>query len=679
MTIEAAPQHIGLLSARMRLVVASALMLFVQLALIRWSGANLVHLSYFSNLILLASFLGIGLGFLRARKPRDLGRYAPVAVLVLIAFIFFFPARIEGSSSELIFFTEVRPTGLPTWVTLPLVFLVVAFAMTLLGEITGRAFLAFTALDAYRWDIVGSLSGTLLFTLVAFLRSPSWIWPTVMLVALVLLYGKALPILSWLAALGIIVLLAIESLTPGVSWSPYYKVTTQDYTNTAPPYTAVQVNGIPHQNVLDAESRLELEPLYGRPYERAVDNPLRNVLVIGAGTGTDVALALSRGAQRVDAVEIDPRIQQIGVEKNPNQPYADPRVTTYIDDGRAFLSRTDAEYDLILFALPDSLTLVSGASQLRLESYLFTRESIQEAYDHLSPDGVFAMYNYYREDWLINRLAGTVEEVFGHAPCIDRFTAVQSLAVMAIGKSPDNAVCADTWERDVIAAAGQEIPAPSADDRPFLYLKDASIPQIYLIVIGLILAVSLIAIRVVGGPLRQMRGYADLFLMGMAFLLLETRSITTFALLFGTTWLVNALVFAGVLLAVLLAIEVTRRFSPRRSWVIAALFISLAVAWLVPNAWLLTLPVPVRLLVAVVLAFAPIFCANLYFTSRFKEAANPTAAFAANLFGAMIGGTLEYLSLVTGYRFLLVVAAVIYLAAVLVGRRLGARAAPVGA
>jgi SAM-dependent methyltransferase len=677
-TIEAPPA--GVLSARMRLIVSSALMLFVQLALIRWAGGNLVHLSYFSNLILLASFLGIGLGFLRARKPRDLGRYAPVAILVLIAFIFFFPARIEGSSSELIFFTEVTPTGLPTWVTLPLVFLVVAFAMTLLGEITGRAFLAFTALDAYRWDIVGSLSGTLFFTLVAFLRSPSWIWPTVMLIALVLLYGKALPAVSWLAAVGIVVLLVIESLTPGVSWSPYYKVTTQDVTDTGPaPYTAIQVNGIPHQNVLDAEKRLELEPLYGKPYERAVDNPLRDVLVIGAGTGTDVALALARGAQHVDAVEIDPRIQQIGIEKNPNQPYADPRVTTYIDDGRAFLSRTDREYDLILFALPDSLTLVSGASQLRLESYLFTRESIQEAYDHLSPDGVFAMYNYYREDWLINRLAGTVEEVFGHAPCIDRFTAVQSLAVMAIGKSPDNAVCDQIWEREVIAAAGEEIPAPSADDRPFLYLKEASIPQLYLILIGLILAVSLIAIRVVGGPLRQMRGYTDLFLMGMAFLLLETRSITTFALLFGTTWLVNALVFAGVLLAVLLAIEVTRRFSPRRPWVVAALFTSLAIAWLVPNAWLLSLPVPLRLLVAVALAFAPIFCANLYFTSRFKEAANPTAAFAANLFGAMIGGCLEYLSLLTGYRFLLVVAAVIYLAAVLVGRRLGARAAPLGA
>jgi hypothetical protein len=84
----------------------------------------------------------------------------------------------------------------------------------------------------------------------------------------------------------------------------------------------------------------------------------------------------------------------------------------------------------------------------------------------------------------------------------------------------------------------------------------------------------------------------------------------------------------------------------------------------------------VRLVAAVVLAFAPIFFANLLFTSRFKDAANPTAAFAANLFGAMIGGCLEYLSLVTGYRLLLVVAALLYLAAVLIGQRQLAKAAP---
>ena len=52
-----------------RLVVASGLMLFVELALIRWTGANVLHLSYFSNFVLLGSFLGIGLGFLRSGTP----------------------------------------------------------------------------------------------------------------------------------------------------------------------------------------------------------------------------------------------------------------------------------------------------------------------------------------------------------------------------------------------------------------------------------------------------------------------------------------------------------------------------------------------------------------------------------------------------------------------------------
>lgn len=665
------------LTGRWRLMAASALMLFVQLALIRWSGANLVHLSYFSNLILLASFLGIGLGFLRSRTARDMGRYVPLGLLLLVGFITLFPAKIEGSSSELIFFTEVRPTGLPTWVSLPLVFIVVAVTMTMFGEITGRAFREFSALNAYRWDIIGSILGTLAFTLVSFLRAPSWVWPVVTLVLLWALYGLALPWVSRIAMVVIIGALAWESLAAGVSWSPYYKVHTETYNAGTPvEFTKIQVNGIPHQNVMDVQERLKVEPMYGRPYERAVGNPLDNVLVVGAGTGTDVALALAMGAKHVDAVEIDPRIQQIGDQVNPNHPYSDPRVTVHIDDGRAFLSRSDDTYDLILFALPDSLTLVSGASQLRLESYLFTRQSIEAARDHLRDDGVFAMYNYYREPWLINRLAGTIDEVFGHPPCLDTFTAVQSMAAITVGKQQDNAVCAEgaVWDRATATAKGG-VPTPATDDHPFLYLRDRTIPSLYLIVIGLILGFSLLGIRIFGGRFSTMRGYGDLFFMGAAFLLLETRSITTFALLFGTTWLVNALVFTGVLLAVLAAIEVTQRARRPipRPFIITALFVSLGVAFLIPNSALLGLPVPLRLLSAIVLAFTPIFFANLLFTSRFKDASNPTAAFAANLFGAMVGGCLEYLSLLLGYQLLIAVAALLYLAAVVIGQRVVSR------
>jgi len=663
------------LTGRWRLVVASSLMLFVQLALIRWSGANLVNLSYFSNLILLASFLGIGLGFLRARKARDLGPFTPIGLLILVAFIMAFPARIEGSSTQLIFFNDVSPTGLPGWVSLPLVFVVVAATMTGFGEITGRAFREFSALNAYRWDIIGSIAGTLIFTFISFMRAPSWVWPLVTLAALWALYGFSLPWISRLAMIAVVGILVWESLAAGVSWSPYYKVHTADYVDkTVGPFTTIQVNGIPHQNVMDAEQRLKAEPMYERPYQRAVGNPLDDVLIVGAGTGTDVALSLVKGAKHVDAVEIDPRIQQIGQQINPNQPYSDPRVDVHINDGRAYLSGTDKKYDLILFALPDSLTLVSsGASQLRLESYLFTRESITAVRDHLKDDGVFAMYNYYREPWLVNRLAGTLEEVFGHDPCLDTFTAVQSLAVISIGKQPQNAVCAEgaVWDRAAVAAAGQDTPPPALDDRPFLYLKERTIPPLYGIVIFLILAIAAIAIRYLGGPFRNMAGYGDLFFMGVAFLLLETRSITTFALLFGTTWLVNAFVFAGVLLAVLLAIETTARFGHRiKRWaIIVALFASLLVAFLVPNQALLALPFPVRLAAAIALAFAPVYCANLLFTSRFKDAANSTSAFAANLFGAMIGGCLEYLSLILGYQYLIIVAALMYAIAVIVGQR----------
>ena len=138
--------------------------------------------------------------------------------------------------------------------------------------------------------------------------------------------------------------------------------------------------------------------------------------MVGAGNGTDVAIALRAGVGAVDAVEIDPELVAIGEAQNPDAPYSDERVRVIVDDGRAFLRRTQATYDLVLYALPDSLTLVSGQANLRLESYLFTEESLAEVRDVLEPDGVFAMYNLYREPWLVARLAEMLERSFGVEP-----------------------------------------------------------------------------------------------------------------------------------------------------------------------------------------------------------------------------------------------------------------------
>jgi hypothetical protein len=212
-------------------------------------------------------------------------------------------------------------------------------------------------------------------------------------------------------------------------------------------------------------------------------------------------------------------------------------------------------------------------------------------------------------------------------------------------------------------------PAPATDDYPFLYLQQRTIPGFYLLTLALILAAALLLVRAGAGALRPMGRYLDLFCMGAAFLLLETKNVVQFALLFGTTWLVNSLVFVGILLAVYLAIEIARRFDLGPPWrLYLALLVALGVAWLVPPSSLLSLPVVARFVLAVVVAFAPVFLANLVFASRFRDVAASNLAFATNLLGAMLGGVLEYASLVTGYRALLIVIALLYAGAFMLQR-----------
>ncbi len=637
-------------------------MLFVELALIRWAGANILHLSYFSNFVLLGSFLGVGLGFLRARRSRNLSTTWPVALVLLVGFVLLFPVRISQDTEQLLYFKGVHPSGLPAWVTLPVIFLAVATVMGGLGESVGRLFGCFPALRAYRLDLIGSLVGIASFTLLSFLHAPSVAWGSVAALGFVVLHRRRLrPLWLPLAALLVLVgLLAGESLQPNTTWSPYYKVVTKD----RPKFVDIFVNGIPHQSMLNIES---FNPgLRTSPYERAPGNPLNHVLVVGAGNGNDVAVALQHGAKSVDAVEIDPRIAQIGRERHPNQPYQNPRVKMHIDDGRAFMQRTTTKYDLIIFALPDSQTLVSGNSSLRLESYLFTREAINTARQHLVAGGAFAMYNTYRTQWLIDRYARTLATVFGHLPCIDTVGGVGHRAALVISRDAANQQCKTTWRPRTSPA-----PALATDDHPFPYLRRAGIPGFYLLVLLFVLLAALLAVRVVGGPIRRMRPYADLFFLGAAFLLLETKNVAGFALLFGTTWVVNAMVFAGVLVAVLAAVEVSRRVRlPRPAVLYALLAVTLAIGWAVPAESLLPLPWWLRLAAAAALAFAPIFCANLIFSRRLTETSESTSAFGANLLGALLGGTLEYLALITGYRALLILAGALYVVAfVLTPRR----------
>lgn len=667
-----------LISDQPRLVMLSFLMLFVELSVIRWSGANVVYLAYFSNLVLLGSFLGVGLGFLWAgRGGRTLFPYAPVVLAAFVAFIRLAPIDIDVAGGQLIFFNEPTISGPPREIVLPVIFVTVAVLLMFITDGVARTFQRLEPLDAYKFDLIGSALGITGVAVLSFLGMPPVAWGAVAGTVLILVSLPRVHLVTILAVAAVVVMLGIESGAEDTWWSPYYKIE-RTATELNGGYS-VKVNEVPHQATLPVVDN----PLYGSNYLQAEDAEGEDVLVIGAGGGNDVAAALQNGAAHVDAVEIDRKLYELGEEGHPDRPYQDERVDVHIDDGRAFLERSDKRWDRILLALPDSLTLVTGQASVRLESYLFTTEAIESARDHLAEGGVFSMYNYYREAWLVDRYANTLDQVFGRPPCIETLSSFDEddpshLAVLTVSEDPAAVAC--DGQRQALWSAPADAPAPASDDHPFPYLRTASMPGFYVVTIGLILAVSLVAIRSVGGPVRPMARFVDLFCMGAAFMLLETKSVVQFALLFGTTWLVNALVFLGVMLSVLCAVLLSKRVTFRHPTRLYALLLAgLVLAYLVPPSSLLGLdPVP-RFVVAVTISFLPIFTANLVFAQRFKSTGESAIAFGANLLGSMFGGLLEYSSLLIGYRALLVLVGVLYAVAFLTGRRhLGGAAAKAG-
>src|SRR5437879_4425019 len=123
MAVDSATDHVSTPSwpspfgVRTRLVASSALMLFTELALIRWTGSNVVHLCYCSDFLRLGSFLGIGIGVLRSSRANRLPYYSPIMLGLLVVVIAWKPVTVDrGGSSSVIYFTSLSTTGPPVWV-----------------------------------------------------------------------------------------------------------------------------------------------------------------------------------------------------------------------------------------------------------------------------------------------------------------------------------------------------------------------------------------------------------------------------------------------------------------------------------------------------------------------------------------------------------------------------------
>ncbi len=642
------------------LVCFSAVSLYLELAVIRFTGAEVLYLGYFSNFVLISAFVGLGLGFLASRRERRLGRFVPFALLFLFALCLVakFDANLLRDKFGLFFFGNVEGrSGLPGSVLLFTLFLVNVAVFAGLGDLIGRLFPRFPPLLAYTLDIAGSLVGIVLFSLQSAASSGPVVWITTGGLLLALAYllenedgalGSAASAAIGAAAIVVLLLSARAGLT---IWSPYQKLDCRPGEGAQAHY--VYANGILHQIMHVAEAADG--SYYGAPFRwrEQMGGRLEDVLIIGAGSGTDLAVALRHGAGHVDAVEIDPGIVELGRRLHPDRPFADPRVRVVVDDGRAFLQHTERRYDLILFALTDSLVRLSSMSSVRLESYLFTIESFESARRHLKDDGILVIYNQYRWPWLTDKIALMLEQAFERPP-------------VQVDDGPTTLFAVGPTVRGA-ARPREAFRRLATDDWPFLYMRDPGVHWLYLGMIAMFAVVTLAGVLVLAPPgtLRQPDG--PFFFMGAAFLLLETKSISLFSLLFGTTWAANSYAFAGVLASVLVANLLMQRWPVRgRAILFALLAAALATAYVVPSAALLAVEsAALRYAVAVLLVFSPIFCANLVFSREFRDTEMSTRAFAWNLFGAVAGGGLEYLSLLTGQRGLIVIVGACYALAAL--------------
>jgi hypothetical protein len=663
----------------------------------------------------------MGLGMIIGTKKRSYLHLFPFGLAVLVVTVIL----IESSGLGLPLATESSflwnglsrdnsqgPLSYPVMIAF---FALTAIIFVPLGQEMGARLQDFKPIPGYSINILGSLLGVAGLALISYLRWPPVAWFTfgaACFVAYFVTSGRlrlertpALQFTACAIVLGCtlaVVSVAHKTEDGKYSWSPYYEILTSDLVQDGQKIGFnVAVNRDSHQQALDlsddrppSDFLTHRRALYDLPY--TLSTP-KDVLVLGAGTGNDVAAALRADATHVKAVEIDPVIADIGKD-HPEHPYADARVDLKIDDARSFLQKSDDKYDLIVFGFLDSHRLFSSMSSVRMDNYVYTIENMKNVRRHLADDGVLSLTFTVHEKWIADRLFGLLSEVFGHDPTVYQGNEQAWGTTYLVAKDrtiepPAPLISPAQFRSDILPAAeghtwayaetggyldndifdrGAQLPT---DNWPFLYMRSHQIPANYLWVLLATFLVALLLIRLGAGStgLGEFANW-NFFFLGVAFALLETKGITDIALLFGSTWITNSIVISGVLAMILFANLLVLRFQRiPLAPVYALLVFSLLFNYQFSFHGLLGLPYEARLIAAAVQVSLPLFFAGIIFATHFRDVREPSVALGANLVGAMAGGLLEYSSLVVGQQALYLAALAFYicsLAVVLTGRRL---------
>jgi spermidine synthase len=687
----------------------SILGLFLETLFIRWIGTEIRIFAYLQNTILVACFLGLGLGMFTSTKRVEIKQ--SLVPLTLLLFLMAIPASrmVLGRISE---FLSTHGDFL-IWGPLEahdrtqqVIYLAAGLALTYvvlilivdtfvpLGRILGRLLnINKNPIWAYSVNILGSIFGTWAFVLFSYLYQPPLTWFLVAagLFACFILWSnrdRRIPVVL----LGVIIVLSwFVSQVPGalnVIWSPYQKL---EVWKSEPNWLGdfqIHVNNSGYQVITDlSQARVSSEPnkfsqqvaglsQYDLPF---LFHPSpKSVLLVGAGAGNDAAGALRHNVQSVTAVEIDPTIISLGKEFHPEHPYLSPRVRVVNDDARSFFATTTEKFDVISFGLLDSHTTTS-MTNARLDHYVYTMESLLQAKSKLNNDGIIVLTFEVQKPFIADRIRTALEETFNQPPLVFQipygsygFGGVMFVTgdLGSVQKQLDQNHALSGYIQELQKTNPIDLPHSTkviTDDWPYLYLASAKIPVLYYLLIGLMIAVFIRSNKKWQSDIGLSdlnRSFWHFFSLGAGFLLLEVQNISKASVVLGNTWQVNAVIISSILIMALLANWIAYRFSKLPLPLVYSLLVGTClVLYFIDLARFGFLVYPLKATIVGALTSLPMLFSGMVFIRSFALARDKSNALGANLIEALVGALLQSITFITGIKTLLIVVAGFYLLA----------------
>tara|TARA_Y100000741_G_scaffold105940_1_gene79133 strand:- start:61 stop:2457 length:2397 start_codon:yes stop_codon:yes gene_type:complete len=668
------------------IALAAGLGLFLELSIIRIHSSYFQLFAYFKNLSLLSCFLGLGIGYSFSRiRLFSLNWTFPIIALQ-VSFMFLLketPVTLffQNPISEIWNMGQSIAIGylhiILIYFFIAVIFLLNAVAFIPLGHLVARLMMNCNTLKAYSYDLIGAILGIILFTILSFLWTGPTVWLLISFAAIIFFQlNLRLNIKFNCISLVILILSLNTFLDPDKMdlHSPYQNVSLK-FSNVSHSPVEVKSNNLWLQTPINLSDEFYQQlnsswhKFYIIPYV-STKKKFEDILIVGSGTGNDVAAALRNTKARIDAVEIDPLVADIGVRLHPEKPYLDSRVNLVINDARNFIKETEKKYDMIVYSLLDSHANLSSKGGVRLDSYVYTVESFFEANKKLKDNGIIFLSFAISTEEMGNKIYKMLKMNFDYDPIIlkrndmakssDFVEGIYSFAVsnkehlLDLSKTNyiETSMFKDKKFYDQVDV--------STDDWPFFYMSYRIYPTSYAVLISVIFIISLIFLKKLT-KMNYNKFSFTCFFLGVGFMLMETKGITELAKIYGSTWVVVSVVITAILsMAYLANLMIIKNIKISVNKIYFFLIFSLFLTYLISYINFYNYPtIYLKFLIPFILTF-PVFFSGLAFSKELVSYGSTANALSCNILGAIVGGLLEYNSMFFGFKFLYILAIIFY-------------------